>query len=84
MDKRAEYMIAWREKKIRHLEQTLRVYEEMLNICLAICNAVSDGERISKEKVRQAMMNKYDIHEDGEYYIVTRREDGQSIKEKEH
>ena len=83
MDKKAEYMIAWREKKIRHLEESLGIYTEMVNMCLALCFAGA-GDKISKEKVKQALKHRYEVSEDEEFYIITRREDGKDIKKTEH
>ena len=83
MDKKTEYMIAWREKKIRHLEETLGIYLELVNMCLALCYAAS-GEKISKKRVSEALNHEYDVSEEEEYYIITRREDGKDIKKTEH
>ena len=83
MDKKSEYMIAWREKKIRHLENMIDTYKELINVCLALCVA-GNVEKISKEMVSRSLKYRYDISQDEEFYIITRRENEQTIKETEH
>ena len=73
-EKRMEYMIAWREKKIQNLEERIKIYAEMVNMCLALCVAGS-GERISKEKVRRALRYTYEVSEDKNYYIIKKRKE---------
>ena len=80
MDKKKfEHMIAWREKKIRNLEERIKIYAELVNMCLALCMAGSDG-RISKKRVKEALMHQYDISENEEYYLIKRRDNGKDDK----
>ena len=78
-NKKTEYMIAWREKKIKNLEERVKIYAELVNMCLALCMA-GCGDRISKKKVRKALFYRYEISEDKDYYLIKRRKDEQSIK----
>ncbi|MBE6542825.1 MAG: hypothetical protein E7675_00340 [Ruminococcaceae bacterium] len=79
--KKLDYMIAWRERKIKNLEERLEIYTELVNMCLAICMAGNDG-RISKKKVKEALAYRYEISEDDEYYLIKRREDGKNEQKK--
>ncbi len=73
---RYEYMIAWRDKKIKNLEERVRAYSEIVNLCLSICTATMDGcGLVSKEKVRQAMRYKYDVNDLGDHYEIKRKEE---------
>ena len=71
---RVKHMVAWRDKKIKNLEERIKIYEEIVNMCLALCVA-GQGERISKKRVREALQYKYDVSDDGEYYVIKRRQE---------
>lgn len=71
---RVKHMVAWRDKKIKNLEERIKIYDEIVNMCLALCVA-GQGERISKKKVSEALMYKYDVSDDGEYYVIKRKQE---------
>jgi hypothetical protein len=36
---RVKHMVAWRDKKIKNLEEGIKIYDEIVNMCLALCVA---------------------------------------------
>ena len=73
---RYEHMVAWRDKKIANLEERIKIYEEIVNMCLALCMAsLGDEGRINKRRVKQAMAYRYEVSDDGENYLIKRKEE---------
>ena len=73
---RYEYMIAWRNKKIINLEERIKVYAELVNMCLAICmSSMGKCGKVSKKKVSQALRFRYEVKDLGDYYEVVRKEE---------
>ena len=75
-----EFMVKWRNNKIKLLEDEVKGYEHIYELCAAIISSVfdingSDCVKVSKERIEKALKKKYIIKEDDENYYFVSEED---------